>query len=247
MIDNKVILILIIMIGITLNSCTKSNNSVKNEQNTHSNIIHQKDIYGKDLIEIDLEYPKLDEWSNAAHKINQTITNSIFTKAGLEDITDTTSYKSFFNIAKTHYQQLKKNFQNSASIGMKQKTRGKISTFTESILSIYIETYIYTGGAHGMEYREYLNFDPVSGEQVDILNYVTNKEAFVYLAETKLREKLNMETYDEWSEHAFLQEFKFPKNIGMTDKSYILIYNQYELLSYSEGHTEIEIDFIELK
>ena len=247
----KILVLAVISMGILLNSCINSENSVKNEHKSHFKMVQQKDSFGNskenNQVEIDLEYPQLDEWSDATQKINQSITNSIFSKMGLSQVSDTTSYKSFFKKVKNEYNILVHDFPKTSSIGLKQKTRGEISTFSESILSVYLSTYVYTGGAHGMEYREFLNFDPISGEQVDLMNYIENKLAFVYFAETKLREKLDMRSYDNWSDHTFLQEFKLPKNIGMTDDGYRLIYNQYELLSYAEGHTEITISFKELK
>ncbi|MBN2280425.1 MAG: DUF4163 domain-containing protein [Candidatus Marinimicrobia bacterium] len=247
----NMLLLAALLAGLLLNSCTKFKNSLENKHKSCYRLVHQKSTNGSEKkdngVNMDLQYPVFDLWSDAAVKINNTITANIFSKAGLETIQDTLSYNGYLQAIRQKYQKLKQDFPDAVSISFKQKTRCKITTFTESVVSVYISNYVFSGGAHGMEYREYLNFDPNSGEQIDIINSIEDKKIFVYLAETKLREKLNMQTYDNWSEHTFLQEFKLPKNIGMTDTSYKLIYNQYELMAYSEGPTEIEINFKELK
>ena len=97
-----------------------------------------------------------------------------------------------------------------------------------------------------MEYREFLNFDAKTGEQIDLLQRIDSRQEFFRIAEQKLKDKLSIKPEEKLSDHTFMQQFQLPKNIGMTETGYHLIYNQYEILPYSEGHTELKISFDEL-
>ncbi|MFP4547197.1 MAG: PdaC/SigV domain-containing protein [Fidelibacterota bacterium] len=201
----------------------------------------------KNKIDIDLYFYQLSDSSRIAVKINNNIKSAVFSKMGLLEETDSLNYQTYYNNIVDEYKELSETFPNSATIGFQQKTTSEITYNANNILSVYLESYTYTGGAHGMEYLEFLNFDTKSGNRIDILSKVSNKNKFVEVAEEKLRKKLNMDDDDPWPEYTFLKQFELPKNIGMTSKGYQLIYNPYEILPYSEGATRLFIDFEEIK
>ncbi len=210
-----------------------------------------KDIFQlknqKNNVDINLNFYQLSDNSRIAEKINKNIRSAVFSKMGPLEDTDSLNYQTYYDRIVDEYKKLSETFPNSATLGFQQKTTSEITYNANDILTVYLESSTYTGGAHGMEYREFLNFDINSGNQIDILSKVSNKNKFVEVAEKKLRENLNMDDDDSWPEHTFLKQFKLPKNIGMTSKGYQLIYNPYEILPYSEGATKLFIDFEEIK
>ena len=198
-------------------------------------------------ITIDLSFYQVNDTGRIAEKINNNIKSTVFTKIGVPENTDSLNYQAYYNKIVDEYKELSQNFPNSATIGFEQQTRSEISCNNGNILSVYMESYLYTGGAHGMEYHEFLNFDPNTGDQIDIVSRLQNNSRFLTIAEKKLREKLNMDENDPWADHTFLKQFKLPQNIGITPEGYRLIYNSYEILPYSEGHTDLFIDFDEVR
>ena len=132
------------------------------------------------------------------------------------------------------------------------------SLLSDKKIYVYgIERYIYMGGAHGLETRNYFNFDLKTG------NLITEKDLFKsnYQAElseiikkriveeskemneTKETEPiLSLEDTDFWSD-----SIKPNGNFYITDESINFVFNPYEIAPYYMGQTEVSIPFNRLK
>ncbi|MEZ5198860.1 MAG: RsiV family protein [Bacteroidales bacterium] len=75
---------------------------------------------------------------------------------------------------------------------------------------------------------------------------ITRKSEFNKLVENKLRAKLRMGSQDNWADFTFLDQFILPANMGLTTEGLLLIYNEYEILSFADGITEIFLTMEEL-
>lgn len=119
-----------------------------------------------------------------------------------------------------------------------------ISYSSEEILVLQMDQYTFTGGAHGNGATSYAFFDPVTGKAQKTEDLIKNSEEFHDLAEQAFRKAFDLAPAQGINEPGFWFEddqFTLPENMGMTEQSWILIYNPYEIAPYSEGPIEVEI------
>ncbi len=119
-----------------------------------------------------------------------------------------------------------------------------VSYQSEQFVSLEINYYLFTGGAHGYSGTNFLNFDSLSGEKLSDSDLFTDREAILDYSEKKFREfyqipeDRNINATGYWFEN---DTFHFPENIGFTENEMILHYNQYEIASYAEGPITLSI------
>jgi len=118
-----------------------------------------------------------------------------------------------------------------------------------NILSLKIEKYAYTGGAHGIFMTEYVVFSSQQGERLslkDIFKENFNDELNSIL-DKKLREMNGIKAEENLIDSGF-----FVDKIESTDNFYInddgigFFYNVYSIAPFSTGATELFIQFDEL-
>lgn len=119
-----------------------------------------------------------------------------------------------------------------------------VSYQSELFVSLEINYYLYTGGAHGYSGTNFLNFDAQTGEKMTPSDLFTDTEAVLAHAEKKFREAYqiaedrNINATGFWFEE---DAYHFPANIGFTETEMILHYNPYEIASYAEGPITLSI------
>jgi len=120
-----------------------------------------------------------------------------------------------------------------------------------------IDRYVYMGGAHGLETRNYYNFDLKTGKALtekDLFksNYESELSEIIKkriveesteMKETKETEPiLSLEDTDFWAD-----SIKPNGNFYITDESINYVFNPYEIAPYYMGQTEVTIPFNRLK
>lgn len=198
-------------------------------------------------VDIHLRYYVLHEPGEIAKNFNPEMEEMVFGKMRMDSDSGNQDKDDFINSIISEYKAFIKEFPDAATGGYQQNTDCEISYESSKLISFYILTDNYSGGAHGMSWDEYLNIDPATGKKVEILDFLNDKNAFLNFVENELRTKLGMSPTDQWPEFTFLDEFTLPENIGMTTSGLRLVYNSYELLSYADGKTEILISNEKLK
>ncbi|MCL5246310.1 DUF3298 and DUF4163 domain-containing protein [Cellulophaga sp. 20_2_10] len=126
---------------------------------------------------------------------------------------------------------------------------GEVVYETDKIITIDLETYEFTGGAHGYESSILLNFDVVKGELIPNEELFASKEAFYNLAETKFRTQEKIPAEGPINDTGFMFEeevFMLPINIGYTKDGLRLLYNTYEVGSYADGQIEVLLPYTEV-
>lgn len=119
------------------------------------------------------------------------------------------------------------------------------------IYSYGIDRSIYMGGAHGLETRNYFNFDLKTGK------VITEKDLFVDKYEQKLSDLIKrriVEESDEINSIEDLEESIFwtdsikPNgNFYITDESINYVFNPYEIAPFAYGSTEVTLPYSYLK
>ncbi|MDF0707124.1 DUF3298 and DUF4163 domain-containing protein [Flagellimonas okinawensis] len=119
----------------------------------------------------------------------------------------------------------------------------------ENIITIKLNSYSFTGGAHGYASTSYLNFDKRQGVELENWQLFDDVDGFEDFAETKFRiqEKIPQDANINATGFMFNGDsFHLPNNIGYTSDGLKLIYNQYEVASYADGPIELILPYNEI-
>jgi len=128
------------------------------------------------------------------------------------------------------------------------------SLLSDKKIYVYgIERYVYMGGAHGLETRNYYNFDLKTGKIIsekdlfksnfeaelsEIIKKRIVEESKEIKEEKETEPILSLEDTDFWSD-----SIKPNGNFYITDESINYVFNPYEIAPYYMGQTEVTIPF----
>jgi hypothetical protein len=132
------------------------------------------------------------------------------------------------------------------------------SLLSDKKIYVYgIERYMYMGGAHGLETRNYYNFDLKTGKTI------TEKDLYKPNFESELSELIKKRIVEESKENKdskdaepilsledtdfWTDSIKPNGNFYITDESINYVFNPYEIAPYYIGQTEVTIPFNRLK
>lgn len=180
----------------------------------------------------------------AFDKMNSTITDStlasIFPDKSVNGIQE--ALEAFVN----NYKAFKKDFPESDDV-WELSVETEVVFQSETIITYSINTYSYTGGAHGNDHISLLNFDVSSGALIKNSDLFTKPQEFKNIARTMFIES-QQQSNDSFKieDYFFGNEFALPENMGYSDDGFILLYNVYEIASYAQGYTEFAIPFEDL-
>ena len=118
------------------------------------------------------------------------------------------------------------------------------------LISVEMQQYLYTGGAHGSGSDLFLNIDPRTGNEIPSEALFKNITDFTKFAEEKFRAANKIPINDSINSTGFWFDndlFYIPETIGFTETNLILIYNPYEIANYVDGPVELEIPLEEVR
>lgn len=185
------------------------------------------------------------------HRINQFIEDKVLEtlvpyiksdgvksleKAQVEFFNDFKGFKQAFPESRTPWE-----IKIAAKIDWMAKSKG--------FLSLGIETYSYTGGAHANSYTAYYNLTD-QGKLLKRKNWLRDKQKLLKVSEEIFREQKRIPASQSLADAGFDFEkdaFALPENIGFSNEKMLLHYNAYEISSYADGPTIIEIPFSRLE
>jgi hypothetical protein len=135
------------------------------------------------------------------------------------------------------FQQMQREFPEELT-GWEASVKAFKSYEDSNVLSIQMDTYIFTGGAHGYPATTYLNFSKKTGEELDAEELFAEPGAFSEFAEAAFRKQYDIAPEAPINSTGFMFDengFSLPQNIGLTTEGLILHYNPYEAASYADG------------
>lgn len=117
---------------------------------------------------------------------------------------------------------------------------------TNNILSLYIDEYIYQGGAHGLTNRTSQNWDFRIGRQIQLSELFPNNPNYVSYILTKINKKIAKDVKNEnniyFENYCCLTAENFNvNNFYLQDGMIIIYYQQYDIAPYSSGILTFEI------
>lgn len=195
--------------------------------------------------EVFIQYPVFDDSKNdgfnqiVSDQINQELADFTLSKspsAGKDELA-----RAFI----VSYQEFKAEFpevQTPWTVEISIEVTFKHATF----LSASNSTTAYTGGAHPLNSRKYINITR-DGKRITSLDFfVTDQAKLTELAEKQFRAQQNIPPKQNLSDAGFSFEndrFYLPENYGFNENGIVFYYNSYEIASYAQGPTELVIPY----
>ena len=258
----SIVLLVSILTSTLFFSCTQ--NTIKTEEKDYIKkyFLSKDTTKGALSVDIEVEIPV----SFANKEVLKSIRSTIITNLFGHEYTSQVNDSLVLLFTKNLYADYRENNEplltvmdsaNRYSFNNEHVVSG-FSLLSDKKIYVYgIERYIYMGGAHGLETRNYFNFDLKTG------NLITEKDLFnsnyqaelseiikkriveesKEMKETKETEPiLSLEDTDFWAD-----SIKPNGNFYITDESINFVFNPYEIAPYYMGQTEVSIPFNRLK
>jgi hypothetical protein len=187
--------------------------------------------------DIEVSYDVAKANSDIAKTLNKNTTSAIL--KSIPNSKNNTSIEEALTAFDEDYKTFKKEFSDSEqtwSLAVETELLYK----TETIITMGLSVYADTGGAHGSDTIQLLNFNPETGNLYSNEDLFSDIEGFKKIAKTYFLDHMKNEGSDI-SEFFFGKDFQLPENIGFNDEGIILLYNVYEIASYNQGYTEFVI------
>lgn len=198
---------------------------------------------------IDVSIPKALENTKIATRINTALREEVIAILNFDEETAAATIADAIKSFSTSYYDLKEKFADETT-SWEAKIDGTVTYEDENILTIKLDSYLFTGGAHGYSTSRFLNFDKKKGQELEQSELFKNKEAFQDLAEVKFRLQEHIPEAKSINSTGFMfkaDTFYLPENIGYTQNGLQLFYEQYEVASYADGPITITIPYSEIE
>jgi hypothetical protein len=197
--------------------------------------------------EITLNFPKAEGTKEITDRINQTLENYIITQINISEHDDANG-NLYDAISKFNYEynSFKNNFPESSQ-QWEAFVDGEVTYRSTEIICIAITTYLDTGGAHGNTNVRFFNFNPQTGKLYNKKDLISNIRDLSEVIEKRLKKDLHADNDTEFTEAIFFgKDFQLPETFGYSNEGLIILYNPYEIASYSQGLVEFTIPFSEV-
>ena len=205
------------------------------------NLLEFETVVIKDTYDADIEvaFDKAKANSEVAEAINGHIDIAILKSIPISESLVPQTIEEALKDFDEEYKSFKNDFEDSEqtwTLAIETEVLYK----AENIITIGLSVYSDTGGAHGNDAIQFLNFNPETGNLYSKDDLFDNIEDFKELAEIYFLDHMKNEASDV-SEFFFGKSFQLPENIGFNEEGIILLYNVYEIASYNQGYTEFVI------
>jgi len=200
-----------------------------------------------DCPKIAINIPNALDNSPVSEAINRSLREEIISIMSFsEDRTIDTMDKALQSFTDS-YKELKTKFPDE--IQWEATIDGEIVYEDENIITLILNSYSFTGGAHGYASTSYLNFDKKTGKELENEELFNDYEGFEDFAEEKFRNQEEIPQDKNINATGFMFEgdsFHLSNNIGYTTEGLQLIYNQYEVASYADGPIVLVLPYNEV-
>ncbi|MER3375616.1 MAG: DUF3298 and DUF4163 domain-containing protein [Allomuricauda sp.] len=197
--------------------------------------------------EITINIPHALDDTGVATAINRSLREEVIALLSFSENEDVGDIDQAIASFTDSYKELKTKFPDE--IGWEAKINGEIIYEDANLVTIVVNSYTFTGGAHGYGSTSYLNFDKRKGTELENWELFDDPEGFEKFAETKFRIQEDIPQDSNINATGFMFEgdmFHLPYNVGYTQDGVQLIYNQYEVASYADGPIVLTLPYAEV-
>jgi len=192
----------------------------------------------KDCKIVDISYPIFESQPALNDSINKRI-QKIYTTE--------TSYESVSGMVQGFMADYR-NFKADPNFNNRRYTlisKTKVLT-NNQLLGLMIESYIYTGGAHGGTFHGFINWDTQARKQLSIYDVLKpdTHDSLQVIAEKIFRKNEGISSTEPLKQYFFEDDkFVLNENYLFTSEGIKYLYNEYEIKPYSSGRTELLIPY----
>ena len=195
------------------------------------------ELYQKNAI-IELNIPRAQGDNRISNSINNIINAHIVEQLiFFEEKKSTRTLENAIKSFDQEYKYFKDQFGES-NIVWEASFSGEVTYQSSNIISVAINSYINSGGAHGNSNITFFNFDSY-GNLLQFKDLFNSKKALLDIVKTRFYN----ETKSRNIKYFFNEDFDLPKNIGFNDDGIMFFYNVYDIASYADGITEFTIPY----
>ena len=203
-------------------------------------------IEKKEPTSIVVIYPRLDIESEASVNINKVIESTLASQiAFFEEDTDGLTLNNAISEFENRFLSFKNDFEPEAT-PWEVHINGEVVLESKYVISIAIDSYTFTGGAHGNSAITLLNFDPKTGQLLTQDDLINTFGDLTKLVKQYFNEELSARGNGMSVDYFFGNDFRLPENIGFNDEGVIFLYNNYELSSFADGIIEFTIPYAKI-
>ncbi len=198
---------------------------------------------------VSITIPEAIEKSKLGLTINDAITQAVVLELIYDDAVEANTLEDAVQSFKNGFLELREMYPDE-SLGWEANIEGELSYEDAAIVTIKIDSYIFTGGAHGQSTTRFLNFDKKKGVQIETSALFEEEPKLLTYVENKFRLQEQIPEGTSINSTGFMFEnnaFYLPENIGYTKKGLLLLYEEYEVASYAEGPIEVLLPYTEVQ
>ena len=221
----------------------------KEESKLTFELLTISDAACKTCPQIIIEIPKAIDRTRLAENINTALEEELISLLVYDDEIKASTVSEAIQSFKNGFAELQKLYPDETA-KWEAKITGTVSYEDKKILTLALNSYLFTGGAHGYTTRRFLNFNKRKGSEIENWELFKDHKHFEHFAETKFRIQEDIPQDDAINSTGFMFEqdaFYLPENIGFTQEGLVLLYNQYEVASYADGAIQLILPFNEVK
>ena len=138
-------------------------------------------------------------------------------------------------------------FLRDAEPGWSSYLQAKLIDQHGSLLIVELSSYLYTGGAHGMPGRAFINYDRDQDRELKLADVLLpGKEGAFWRAAAKAHQRWLIENGHD-AEFSRQWPFQQTANVALLRDKVLLKYDVYSIAPYSSGHPALEIPYSDLE
>lgn len=122
-------------------------------------------------------------------------------------------------------------------------TAYKIEYNKNNFLSLYIDNYQYTGGAHGITTRNTYNLDLNSGKNLTLKELFKEGYDFKTIINESIKKQISQSPQDYFNGGKDFKGIKDNQDYYVAEDSIVIVYQLYEISPYASGIREFKIPF----
>ncbi|MGM8886777.1 RsiV family protein [Psychrobacter sp. 1U2] len=202
--------------------------------------------------EIEVKYLNTNQnWLNdiVNKRVNNIVINSKMSESPVDKSTDQKTAKAAIDdFVKSQFMDMTEQVRWSYSLMVTPEYLGHVKLSQGEDLELFeISSYVFTGGAHGMPFSEYLIFDPANEQQVTFNDMLKPDQQSRFNALAYDAYKSWVKSIDEDIE-SYEQNWPFVTNdnVSLTDKGVNILYQPYAIGPYAYGMPVLTIPYNKL-
>ena len=204
--------------------------------------------YSQDTPKVQLQIPQADSTLQLGRAVNTALEDEVISLLAFDEASAIQTIPEAVNSFSAGYIELIENFEGTPE--WEAMISADVSYEDAQLLSIRMQSYLFTGGAHGFEEVRFINFDKRRGRVIEGINMFTNFAPVLTLSEDLFRIAQAIPMEGDINSTGFMFEgdrFHLPETIGFDSHGMVLYYNQYEVASYADGPITVTLPWAEVR